>query len=246
MKRNCNGGRVLHGAVAALAVLLGAAPCWAATAPEPAVTSRPSAPPLAPARDAYDGPPLLLDAKKLRVGGYAGLGGAYTRFLGRSSGLMSFEAAVLLDHRFSIGLSAYGFTQMPRGPSTAEGERQRFGSGYGGFAVRYSVLGKAPVYGTFGLVLGAGAVDLRPNDAWSDEEAWDDAFPDDERRWSPGRVDVFLVAQPEIALNANVTRWLRVGLNAGYRFTGGVSRFGLSERDLNGLLAGASIQLGWF
>ena len=47
-------------------------------------------------------------------------------------------------------------------------------------------------------------------------------------------------------LNVNLTRWLRVGANAGYRFTGGVRRFGLEESDLNGIVAGGTLALGWF
>src|SRR5688572_23182229 len=63
----------------------------------------------APARDSYEGPPLLLGrGKRIKVGGYAGLGAAYTRFMGRDSGLMSLEGAFLFDHRLSLGVAGYG------------------------------------------------------------------------------------------------------------------------------------------
>jgi hypothetical protein len=203
--------------------------------------------PASPARDSYAGPPLLVaEGRKLKLGGYGGFGGGYTRMLGRDSGLVSFEAAVLFDHRFSVGLAGYGFTRTPRGPAAADGTKQQFGAGYGGLAVRYSVFGALPVYGTFGLVLGAGAVNLHRDYGWDGEASWGDDFGRDDRDWDAGRFDPFLFAQPEVALNANVTRWLRLGANVGYRFTGGVGRFGLSESDLNGLVAGGSIQLGWF
>jgi hypothetical protein len=200
-----------------------------------------------PARDSYAGPPLLVaDGRKLKIGGYGGFGGGYTRMMGRDSGLVSFEAAVLFDHRFSVGLAGYGFTRTPRGPVAGDGTRQQFGAGYGGLALRYSVFGALPVYATFGLVLGAGAVNLHRDYGWESDASWGDDFGRDDRNWDAGRFDPFLVAQPEVALNANVTRWLRLGANVGYRFTGGVGRFGLSESDLNGVVAGASIQCGWF
>lgn len=199
-----------------------------------------------PAKDSYDGPPLLLGhGKKVPVGAYAGFGGAYTRFAGRDSGLVSFEAALLLDHRLSLGVAGYGFTRTPRGPRATDGAAQQFGAGYGGFAMRYSIFGNSPVYATFGLVLGAGAVNLHRDDGWDDETDWDAALRDDDD-WHAGRFDPFLFAQPEIALNANATRWLRLGVTGGYRFTGGVGRFGLGESDLNGALVGANIQVGWF
>ena len=189
---------------------------------------------------------MLLGRKKLKIGAYAGLGGAYTRMMGRDSGLVSFEGALLLDHRFSVGLAGYGFTRTPRGPLASDGTRQQFGAGYGGLALRYSMFGGLPVYGTFGLVLGAGAVNLHRDDGWDDEANWGHGFDHDDREWDAGRFDAFLFVQPEIALNTNVTRWLRLGATAGYRFTGGVNRFDLGESDLNGIVVGGNIQLGWF
>jgi hypothetical protein len=202
----------------------------------------------APARDSYEGPPLLLGrGKRIKVGGYAGLGAAYTRFMGRDSGLVSLEGALLLDHRLSLGVAGYGFTRTPSGPLSADGEPREFGAGYGGLALRYSVFGDLPVYGSFGVVLGGGAVNLHRDYGWDDEAAWDDDWDgshDDE--WQRGRFDTFLVVQPEVTLNGNLTRWLRLGATVGYRLTGGVGRFGLGESDLNGIVAGGNIQLGWF
>ena len=228
------------------ALLLRAAPSFAAhDSPVPAAAGT------APAagvkgRDSYEGPPLLLGGKKLKIGAYASLGGAYTRMLGRDSGLVSFEGALLLDHRFSIGLAGYGFTRTPPGPRGFDGSRQQFGAGYGGLALRYSVFGDLPVYGTFGLVLGAGAVNLHRANGWDDQGNWQVGFEYDSNSSDVGRFDPFLFAQPELALNTNVTRWLRLGATVGYRFTGGVNRFDLSESDLNGIVAGGSLQLGWF
>lgn len=245
------------------------APAAAPGAPEPTAAVAPSKPSVAartraarPAslkaqarsQDDYRGPPLLLgNGRKVKVGAYGGIGGAYTRFMGRDSGLMSLEAALLLDHRLSLGVAAYGFTRTPRGPAAADGTKQEFGAGYLGFAARYSVLGSLPVYPTFGLVLGAGAINLHHDHGWNDESDWDDGFRaldhddhDDHDEWDRGLFDPFLFVQPELALNANATRWLRFGATLGYRFTSGVGRFGLENSDLNGIVAGANIQLGWF
>lgn len=202
----------------------------------------------APVRDSYEGPPLLLGrGKRIKVGGYAGLGAAYTRFMERDSGLMSLEGAFLFDHRLSLGVAGYGFTRTPRGPLSAGGEAQEFGAGYGGLALRYSVFGNLPVYGTFGVLLGGGAVNLHRDYGWDDESDWDDDWHGDhDDAWEHGRFDTFLVVQPEVTLNGNVTRWLRLGATLGYRFTGGVGRFDLDESDLNGIVAGGNIQLGWF
>lgn len=180
----------------------------------------------------------------MKVGAYAALGGAYSRFAGRESGVVSLEAALLLDHRFSLGLVGYGFSRTPCGPNASDGTRQEFAAGYGGLAIRYSWLSDLPIYPTFGVVLGGGAVNLHPQGAWDDD--WDPGWDDDRDEWRRGRFDSFLVVQPEIALHANATRWLRLGANVGYRFTGGIERFGLEEKDMNGVVAGGTIAFGWF
>jgi hypothetical protein len=199
----------------------------------------------ASARDSYDGPPTLLGrGRKVKVGAYGGLGAAYTRFMDRDSALMSVEAALLLDHRLSLGAAGYGFTRTPSGPDAVDGTPQEFGAGYGGFVARYSLIGNLPVYGSFGLLLGAGAVNLHRDYGW-DEDEWNDEWEHDLQP-DYGRFDAFLVVQPELTLHANLTRWLRAGAMVGYRATGGVGRFGLQEADLNGIVTGANLQFGWF
>jgi len=246
----------LHGRSAALGAWLSlssaavflAAPAGAAPEAQASVSGSAAATsPRAANRDSYEGPPLLLgDGKKVKVGAYGGIGGAYTRLMGEDSGLVSFEGALLFDHRLSLGVAGYAFTRTPAGPLASDGGAQQFGAGYAGLALRYSVFGGLPVYGTFGVVMGAGAVNLRHADAFSFESSCDNHSCRDSGDWQNGRFDPFLFVQPEVALNANVTRWLRLGATVGYRFTGGVGRFGLSEADLNGVVLGGNIQLGWF
>lgn len=204
-----------------------------------------SSPPTPQPRDSYEGPPTLLGrGRKVKVGGYGGMGVAYTRFMDRDSGLMSLEGALLLDHRLSLGVAGYGFTRTPSGPDASDGGAREFGAGYGGFVARYSFIGGLPVYGSFGLLLGAGVVSLHRDYGW-DEGEWDEGWEHD-RGLERGRVDPFLVVQPEATLHVNLTRWLRAGAMVGYRVTGGVGRFGLTEADLNGFVTGGNLQLGWF
>jgi hypothetical protein len=219
-------------------VCSGAAPALAA--PAAAAASQP-----APAQDADDGPPRLIGGrgKKTRVGGYGSIGAAYTPFMGRESGLMSLEGAVLIDHRLSLGFAGYGFTRTPCGCRAGDGSATELGAGYTGFVARYSVFTSLPVYISLGMLVGGGATNLhRKGDTATEGE--DDLWDDEE--WDEGEFDTFAVVQPEATLHLNVTRWFRVGLNAGYRFTAGVNRFGLDESDLDGPVLGGSLQFGWF
>ena len=181
-----------------------------------------------------DGPPLLF-GRKLDVGGYGSVDVAYSRMFGEDGALVGLQGALLLDHRLSLGVAGYGWTNSQAAPPDAFGNAQRFETGYGGATVRYSLyVENMPVYLTVGALFGGGAVAMVPED----EDDFD--FDRDED------ADVFAVVQPDVTLHANLTPWLRLGVTAGYRFTSGVDRHGYDESDLDGLLVGGQVQFGSF
>jgi hypothetical protein len=217
-----------------------AAPAAEPEAYPPAASSSPSYAPVYPPPGRrerhYDGPPLLL-GRKISVGGYGGVGTAYTHMLNRHGALVSFEGALLLAHRLSLGLTGFGFSRTPDGPLAADGTQRNFGAGYGGFVARYAFLTQFPVYFSAGLMVGGGAVVLHRDDV---DDADDDEWDDDD-----AQSDGFFVAQPELSMHANLTRWMRLGVTAGYRVTSKVDRFALDTSDLNGVVLGGNIQFGW-
>jgi hypothetical protein len=179
-----------------------------------------------------DGPPLLF-GKSLEIGGYGSVDVAYSRMFGEDGALVGLQGALLLDHRLSLGIAGYGWTNSQEAPADALGNAQRFETGYGGATIRYSLyMDNVPVYLTVGALVGGGAVALVNDD--------NDDFDDNHEE------DVFAVVQPDITLHANLTPWLRLGLTAGYRFTSGVDRNGYEESDVNGLLVGGQVQFGRF
>jgi hypothetical protein len=181
------------------------------------------------------GPPLLF-GKSLDVGGYGGLDVAYTRMFGRDGVMVGGQGAVLIDHRLAIGLAGYGWSNPLDGPTSPTGDAQRFETGYGGFTAHYSFyFDQLPVYFTLGALVGAGAIDLTDEDH-SDVGGFQDR---------PGE-DVFAIVQPDVAVHANLTRWMRVGLTASYRLTSGVDHLGFKESDVNGVMVGGQIQFGSF
>jgi hypothetical protein len=207
-------------------------PAWErqSSAPQPAPAAKP--------RPEYDGPPLAF-GRRPAVGGYAGFSVAYTKMLDRDGALLGFEGALLVAHRLSLGLAGYGFSRSPEGPADWDGTAREFGTGYGGFVGRYAFLTHSPVYLSVGILLGGGAAVLHESVDFDDSEDWDEDDHED------GQADGFFVVQPELSLHVNLTRWMRLGLTGGYRATSGVSRFGLSERDLNGVVLGGNVQFGW-
>lgn len=186
--------------------------------------------------DSESGPPVLF-GKKVQVGGYGSMNVAYTRMFGEDGALLGLEGAILLDHRLSLGIAGFAWTNPQQGPDDWRGNERRYQTGYFGGAFRYSFLSQAPVYLTAGAVVGSGAVVL------VQEHHDDDSDDVDVERED---VDVFAVFQPEVSLQANLTRWLRLGVTAGYRLTAGVGGLGHDEADVNGLVAGGHLQFGRF
>jgi hypothetical protein len=182
------------------------------------------------------GPPLLF-GEGLDVGGYGGLDVAYSRMFGQDGVVAGAQGAVLINHRLALGIAGYGWSNPLDGPAAPNGDSQRFETGYGGFTAHYSVyFDQLPIYFTLGALVGGGAIDL------TDEDHSDgfDGFQD-----HPSE-DVFAVFQPDVAVHANLTKWMRVGLTAGYRWTSGVDHLGFKDADVNGLMLGGQIQFGAF
>jgi hypothetical protein len=185
----------------------------------------------------HDRQPPLLFGKSLEVGGYASVDVLYARMFGQDGALVGLQGALLLDHRLSLGLAGYGWTNSQRGPNDAFGNEQRFETGYGGATIRYSIyLDRLPVYFTVGALIGGGAVALTPRD-----EDGEYNFDDDN-----ANNDVFAVVQPDLTLHANLTPWLRIGATAGYRFTSGVDHYGYDKQDVDGFMVGGQVQFGRF
>lgn len=203
-----------------------------------AAVSLPSAALAADMQEHTDGPPLLL-GDSLEVGGYGSVDVAYSRMFGKDGALVGLQGALLLGHRLSLGIAGYGWTNSESAPPDAVGNPQRFETGYGGATLRYSLyMDDFPVYLTVGALFGGGAIALV--DADDDD---DDRFEDfDDNNDS----DVFGVIQPDVSLHANLTRWLRLGVTGGYRFTSGVGRHGFREDDIDGFFVGGQVQFGRF
>lgn len=227
-------------------VLIGISwPMVSFAAPPASAAATPSlrAAPMAETAPAHDrdgsqdeGPPVLLD-RAVDVGGYVGLDVGYTRMFGQDGAVVGLQGALLFGHRFSLGVAGYGWTNAQPGPNDSLGREQRFETGYGGATLHYSLFfADFPAYLTFGALIGGGGVVLTPDRS----DDFDDLDSNDDD------ADVFALVQPDLTLNVNVTRWMRVGLTAGYRLTSGVDQYGFDESDVNGVVLGGQVQIGRF
>ena len=101
--------------------------------------------------------------------------------------------------------------------------------GYGGLELGYVHRPDELVHFSLGVLIGAGGVVWNP-DGQSGSQV-DDAF---------------FVAEPELDVVLNVTRFFRVALGASYRLTQGVKLFDLRDADLSGLAGLVALKFGSF
>jgi len=185
-----------------------------------------------------DGPGTLLGGKdgKIDFGGYGGITLLGTQVANQWGFMMGGEAGLLLDHRFSIGGAGYWLTSKVRGPRFPDDTASVLGFGYGGLLLHYQIVGDGPIYLSLGSLIGGGAIALFE---YSEEEGLE--FNDDEQS-----ANGFFVVEPSVKVHANLTRWMRLGLDGAYRFVHGVNSYGFEEKDFRGWSFGGHMQFGWF
>ena len=213
-------------------------PASSAPPPPPTTTVQPYTPPPPPPEAEKpdedevdeDAPATLFGGDQDVVfGGFGGLNVRYTRVLGADSVWVGGEGALLLNHAFSVGAGGGGIANEIN-PTT----QTRLEFAYGGLILRYHFFSNELVNFAVGGLIGAGSIGVHDRNADPDEIDWEEVG------------ETVFVVEPELGLYLNVTRWMRVGVNGGYRFVSGVEKNDLSETDVRGAAGGGSIQFGWF
>jgi hypothetical protein len=108
-----------------------------------------------------------------------------------------------------------------------ENDLDRIDLAQGGLWLGYTPFQHWMLHPFASLRAGAGAINL-------DTNGWDDYY------------DNILVFSPELGLEVNLTRFLRIAGAAGYRWVEGVSTPGLSDGDFTGWTGSLTLRLGWF
>jgi hypothetical protein len=163
-----------------------------------------------------------LAGRTRQFGGYAGLGFRYTRLGGKDAFLAGLEFALLLNRRVTLGFVAAGGASGP-----LDEQQNRATLGYAGAVFRYNFLFDGPFSFSLGAVAGAGATG-REND--DETVARDD--------------DALFLFEPQVVGHVLATRFLRFGVDFGYRLAAGVERYPIDE--VRGPTAGFQFQAGWF
>lgn len=142
------------------------------------------------------------------MGGYASLTMQYAQIDNRDAYLFGVRGGALMGHLMTLGIGGYGFFNDVRYDNVLEVDL-RLAGGYGGFFFEPILMPKMPVHLSFPILIGAGGVAVVSS---NDDNWWNNNF---ENRAS----DAFMVIQPGVEVEMNVTRFFRFCVGGYYRYT---------------------------
>jgi hypothetical protein len=172
------------------------------------------------------------------VGGYGALTMQYTQINNRDAFVFGARGGVLMGHMVAMGLSINGFfNDKHYDPIT--GYNQHLAGGYGGFFFEPILMPKYPVHVSFPVLIGGGGIGVMNND----NSSWDN-------HWNSEASDAFMVIEPGIEVEMNITRFFRFCIGAHYRYTTDVQidnpDYHVDEDILRGFMGGVTFKFGRF
>ncbi len=171
------------------------------------------------------------------VGGFGSISIRYTELEDRDAFVFGARAGVVMGHMMSLGLGGAGFFNDVHYDATIQQDISLAG-GYGGFFFEPTLMPKYPVHVSFPILIGAGGVAVVSVD---DEDRWEDDYKSQAS-------DAFLVIEPGVEVELNVTKFFRFSVGAYYRYTSDVviEEYNVPTDILRGFSGGVTFKFGKF
>jgi hypothetical protein len=170
------------------------------------------------------------------IGGYGGLGAGYTLINNRPAICFDARGGIILGHSFALGIGGSSFINTPQ-YITALNTDVSLTGGYGGLFGEIILLPKKKIHLSFPVLIGLGAISATSlisngTDYYSSIE----------------ETSVYMVAEPAVELEFNLTRFFRMAGYFSYRYTSNIDmdRIYASSDALTSYSAGVRIKFGKF
>ena len=187
---------------------------------------------LASAQDYDDDQISTIFSKGHRNGGYGALSFSYTQIDGKDAFLMGARGSWIIDHSFAIGIGGCGFINDVNYHNWLNNDlNDNLAGGYGGLYLEPIIAHRLPVHLSVPVLFGVGGVNNIVNHNW----IYDDS-----------NSDIFLVFEPTIEIEFNMTRHMRLAGTIGYRFTSKIEMKNTNPDILEGTNIGLVMKFGKF
>lgn len=181
--------------------------------------------------------------KNNAIGGYGAISLQYTEIQDRDAFVFGARGAIVIGHMMSMGLTGTGFFNDAHAYTNGLGETQdiSLAGGYGGFFFEPVLFSKFPVHVAIPVTIGAGGVGVVSDKDNDNGDIWDNEYE------SQGS-DAFMVIEPGIEVELNVTRFFRFCVGGYYRYTSHVDipEFDIPTGILKGFSGGVTFKFGRF
>lgn len=175
-------------------------------------------------------------SKNRQNGGYGALSFNYTQIDGKDAYLMGACGSWIINHSFAMGLGGCGFINDVNYHSGINNDlNNNLAGGYGGIYLEPILAPRLPVHLSITVLFGVGGI-TRIEDQ-NGMENW--VYNDSES-------NTYLVFEPTVELEFNMTRHLRLAGTIGYRFTSDIVLDNTDPDILEGINAGLVFKFGKF
>ena len=178
----------------------------------------------------------------VKMGFFIGPECSYTQFDGRDVFLGGLSLGAIVNHWFAIGLGGYGILNSGNlwysNIYNADTVGAYLYGGYGGLKLEFRLWPEAPVHITFPLLIGGGGL-VYNNWVYNTpyHESYDGTTLDS---------DGFFVIEPGIMVEANIVKFMRIGVGGTYRYAAGLNLMNTSKNLVNTFNLNLSLRFGKF
>lgn len=173
------------------------------------------------------------------VGAYGSISIKYTEMENKDAFVFGARAGLIMGHMMTLGLGGAGFFNDVQYNPAAMQDISLAG-GYGGFFFEPIIMPKYPVHISIPVLIGAGGVAVV---SVNDDDDWNDHYKSEAS-------DAYLVIEPGIEIELNVTRFFRFCVGGYYRYTSNVDiedpMFDVPTDILRGFSGGVTFKFGKF
>lgn len=171
------------------------------------------------------------------VGLYGGLYGSYSPVNSDAAGYLGYRIGVVFDHRFGIGLAAYGLSYDRTLKEIVSDGNYHLQAGYAGLFLEYIQPISKNLKASVSMLMAQGVALYQYDKDYREGKEWYQETIDR---------DNFHVTEPGIEIQTRIAGNWWIGANATYRLTSPIKMMGTNESMLQNYSAGISLKYGVF
>ncbi len=189
---------------------------------------------------------LLGDSGPTRHSGYGGPQVKFTNIDGKFGVLVGGRGAWTINRTFSLGLAGYGLVTRQEVNYTDmfnTNLNHNLNFGYGGLYLEYIYKPLEYIHFAGNVLIAGGATNYSDRNNWGNDSHDNDLDP----------TRTYIVIEPTLAVEFNITRFFRISAEASYRWMDDVwenkaftNSKGLADIDLKGFSGGLTFEFGSF